>query len=682
MKNLILIILAITVFILGSKQLIAQNSNNLTCNGGPAVTCEHSPTTPNSAQIYRDEIQDRFDNDDNPDDDNPWLTWNFGTNKGEFDCGELLNRIITGIDEDNFVVLNDQDYYESSPRVETGTDIRLGLGSNNECDKELYDEVTYETVRSHWEKSYFYYINNPDNDTKRFFLLTPGDYRDYEDLALYNGGTEDEKKYILYYDGKDNPTAQEIRDYFTLKLCTPDNSYHPDNRSDNKQAIIERFIINDIGSGRPEGNWVISGITIRGNHYSYNGNTGGIFSSIEVGGNIIKSCVFENIAGFEIEGMLWDCDSQRPRSYGTDFLRIDGASNNIITDCVFREKNECVPADDPMIDMIGILINGGADDEVSANNIIFDNDIKDTGDAIHMKPRSFNDAETFGAPGTLVYDNRLYNDKFYEVTVDNNYGYDCELERMNGEGAIDLKMGAGPWGCGTDNLDVVYKVIIANNEIFGWRRGVSGGGNGDAIHIHQNAKNIVVIDNNIRDCARGITIGGNMTTYRVKNENYCIISHAEHIEVYNNFIYDMYPSVEDGEYSGQKSCYDDSINNAISIGIQVRNESVVVSDNFINNCAQGISIPSNGKQAVITCNYMDGIYQNYLADNLGVEGDLENFTHNTFINFNTVCASNSGSYFPSLHVFEDNYFLCPGGFQIQDYDVLCPYSEEDDCPPE
>lgn len=658
MKNIILIILVTAILMMcGSMNIHAQADpiqvDTIQCEGED-LTCAHANTQAHGSGDYRIEIQRRFE-------ENSWLKWDSIQNKGVFDCDDLLQSITdttTGINEYNYVIINDQDYYESNPRVEERTEKRSGLDTDNECEEELYDEVTYETLRSHWLKEYFYYINNPQNDTKRFFLLTPGDYRDYQDLGLYHGGKVNEKKYILYYDGPtDNPSPKDIRDYFRANLCL-DSSYHPDNRPD-KQAIIERFDIKRVSGG----NWVISGLTIRGNHRSYQGSTGGIFSSINADGNIIKSCVFENITGLEVEGLFWSCNPQRTRAYGTDYLVIKAANNNIITNCKFRKRNECILANDPMVDMIAIFIKAtGGSKGATANNIIFDNDIKDAGDAIQLKP-DFGTTTTTGGPGILIYNNRMYNDKFYYDTLPDG----CLIERMSGEGAIDLKMGAGSWGCGTAPLPIEQKVIVANNDIYGWRAGIDNrGGGGEAIGMHLNAKNIAILDNHISDCTNGINIGGNIDLYN------CQISHIEHIEVYDNVICNLYPSTQ--EYK-DLPCYRD--NNETSIGIKVNNESAVVADNIISNCVEGISMGAGlGRHASITDNSINGIYKNIFSDNNVIGGEFENFTNNTFINFYSVCTSQN-QYLESV-VVPNNDFLCPDGCQITGN--ICPYNEQTTCP--
>jgi len=649
MKNIILIISITTALVIwSSRQGIAQpdliSTNTLQCsinNTSTTVTCGHyTAEEHHGVDKYRKEIQRRFE-------DNPWLKWDMNAGEGVFDCGSFLNSIITGIKEDNYVILDDRNYYEPNPRKIRSASSKQGLTT---VELEMF---------SHWDRKYFDYVNTLSEANKkiRFFLLTPGDYRDYQDLALLHGGTDDEKKYILYYDGPTDASLQDIKYYFSNNLCTSD--YHPDGKPDSEQAIIERILITSTG-----GNWVISGITVRGNHYSYDGNTGGIVNEITDSNNIIKSCIFENITGVEFVGHHFPATNSTPeipKSHGTDFIVMQGVSNNIITDCIFREKNECVPAYHRLIEMAGIFIKGNSNIE---NNIIFDNDMKNLGDAIQIKSDFRYSSE--GAPGTLIYGNEIYNDKFYEIDLPGG----CVLEGMNGENAIDLKIGAGPWGCGTQPLPIDEKVIIANNNIYGWRAGIAGGGNGDAIEMHENAKNIAILDNHINDCARGISISGNI---RVVGENECNISHVEHIEVYNNVICNLYPNYSD---MVNNPCY--AANSVKSIGITVGNESVVVADNIISNCTEGILMKHNGVQAVITRNYIDNIYRNTLIDNRGVEGDLDNFTENTFINFQTVCSGSENNYYPSSRVVDANYFLCPDGCRLTGN--ICPYDEETTCP--
>jgi len=583
-----------------------------------AQACQDTCDEPTPYETYRCEIEERLSPNRHP-----WLKWD-GT-KGGFNCSALLATIEIELTDSNFVILNDKDYYDASGKNAD----RYGGTLRN---------------RSHWPKAYFDYpkpINGHD-PSKKFFLLTPGDYRDYENLLLYNGYAppEDcthpddcppEKKYILYYDGPtgDGVTKDMVETYFRNHLC--DTGYNPINRPD-KQAIIERFYIRRGNTQDPsEGYWAICGITMKGNHYSYPGDngetqTGGIFSEILGSNNVIWSCLFQNITGTEVTK-----NNGGKLTYGAHFIQMSNTDNNIIAECTFSDKNECLNASDSYLDMIGIFLKGSI--AASSNNIIIGNYMTDVGDAIQLMPSNYTDATTMGAPGTLIYDNYLYNEKFYAVRAnEENDGPNCLEERMNGEGAIDLKMGAGPWGSNSTPLCVNEKVIIANNIIHGWRRGLNGtGGNGDAIHMHSNAKNIVVIDNEISDCKTGISIGANSSLNEV----------VEHIEVYGNKIYKLYP---------ESSNYDSSCRSIHSKGILINNSSAKVIDNQIKNSVHGLFVGEHGNQAEIKNNHVESIYMEWFQW-LGLGNDFQN---NTYVNFGDVCSSSD----VTEGLLSSNCFLC------------------------
>lgn len=576
--------------------------------------CVSPGPTGADAQTYRKEIEDRFTNND-------WLQYN-ETEGGSFNCQKLYDTINNQLTNNNFVILNDRDFYD-----DTGMENDLYGGNLRN--------------RSHWPRKYFGepedVNNNPETAEVKFFLLTPGDYRDYENLFIYNAGTNDQKKYILYYDGPnyDGVDASTVMNYFKKNLCSED--YHPKKQSTQKQAIIERFYMHN--PYQEIGNWVISGITIRGNQYSYPGangqeQSGGIHSEIRDSDNsIIKSCLFENITGHG-----WTDEDGKFQSYGHMFLHMRSMNNNIITDCVFTNKNECIDASNPIIDMIGIFLRGHTN--AASNNFIIGNTMRNVGQAIQVMPSSVTHTDTWGAPGTLIYNNNMYNEHFFEADFEYK-GTTCTQEYMNGEGAVAFKMGVGPWGCNTEAVPVNEKVIIANNKIYGWRRGFAGGGNGYGISLSQNSKNIVIMDNEISDCVIGIAVPRNMGCYKTRETAGCNILAIEHIEVYNNKIWDLYPKV---------SQYNSSCRPTYSMGISIGNSNVKVIGNSIKNSVHGIFIQGRGLQAEIRKNYVENINQEWL---FGL--DPTNFSNNTYVDYGDIC-----------HVPDDteallptNCFICP-----------------------
>lgn len=558
-----------------------------------------------------------------------------------------LSTINIDLQAGNYIVLNDENFYGGN----TG-------GYGDGCQWSHIDGA---------------YDPTPNINSITYFILTPGDYRDYLTFNPRFGSASsiNDKKYLLYYPGSPNDSEQVIENYLNGISETPKAAVE---QQEYERAIIENFHL-------PANSWawVIRGITIRGNHNSrlddenFILGTGSSSSQIVSDNNIIESCLFEN----QVVG---------------NFINITNGDDNIIHNCVIRDQNDCMITYLAGNDIIGVDIKASSSTEAE-NNTILNNKIYNVTDAIQLTENGNYKGDM---PGTFIYGNELYNEKVY---TDN-----CGEERMNGEGAIDIKRGTG-----SDDVaaSVTDKVIIANNLFYGWRRSGTeglgrvfdgrtkdcvdlathpadgdcfhdqngkGGGSGDAISCHINANNIAIINNTVTDCSNGF-----------------LISTKGQIEVYNNTICNLYPSHDDyvGE-TGNGSYWTNTIYNEnvwpvngagqyeiepciqgfgnqykighqVGVAIKCAIESGRISGNTISGTIRGILLEGLGKTALVTDNYINNIHtENFYAPN---SCDFANFSGNTYYDFTDICWGGSNSP-PSNAIIESNCFLYCNGYAM------------------
>ncbi len=493
----------------------------------------------------------------------------------------------------NYIVLNDRDFYTNN----TG-------GYGTKCKWPYID--AYKDI----------YIDEINDIT--YIILTPGDYRDYltfNPRANQNTYTY-ARKYLLHYPGSRDDPMSTIQAYFD---GTPTAAV---DQAEEDRAIIENFTFN-----QGEWTWAVRGITIRGNHSSRRDDENNIWgygsstSIITSDNNIIESCLFEN----QVKG---------------NYLNITNGDNNIVHNNVIRDQQECMITYLAGNDIIGIKF-GAVKDSFAINNTVLNNKIYNVTDAIHLvyqadDPTNPNwdgtDADdTIGElPGSFIYGNEMFNERIY---MD-----DCGEEKMNGEGAIDIKQGTGGYGFGT-YANICEKVIVANNEFYGWRRagtdglgrvidpgdsdldcandpGGKGGGTGEAVTCHINAKNVVIYNNVVSDCAMGFLAGGGLTTDGYGND-----LEVSHIEILDNLICDLYPSkqtFENTPYLQDKQA---------GLGIKINAPYSKIAGNKIVNTIQGIRTPEvNWISATveISNNYFENIARQFFNRC----GDYSNFTNN------------------------------------------------------
>lgn len=509
------------------------------------------------------------------------------------DTETIINTTLDNISlqTGNYVVLNDKNFYTNN----TG-------GYGTKCKWPYID--AYKDI-----------YRNEINDIT-YIILTPGDYRDYltfnprANQDTYTNG----RKYLLHYPGAADAPMSVIQAYFD---GTPTAAV---NQEEDERAIIENFVLDNA-----EWSWVIRGVTIRGNHNSRLDDENDIWASgssrsvITGDNNIVESCLFEN----QVVG---------------NYLTIINGDNNIVHNSVIRDQQECMITYLAGNDIIGIMF-GATKDNFAINNTALNNKIYNVTDAIHLVYQADDttnvnwdgtDADDLigDLPGTFIYGNEMFNERIY---ID-----DCGEEKMNGEGAIDIKQGTGGYGFGT-YVPICEKVIIADNEFYGWRRAGAdglgrvldpgdtdcvtnpagrGGGSGEAVTCHINAKNIVIYNNFVSDCAAGFFAGGGLTTDGYGND-----LEVSYIEILDNLICDLYPSrqiYENTPYLQDKQ---------LGLGIKINAPNSKVVGNKIVNTIQGIRRPEvNWINATveISNNYFENIAQQFFNRC----GDYSNFTNN------------------------------------------------------
>jgi len=501
----------------------------------------------------------------------------------------------------NYVVLNDKDFY-ANKYATTGYAGKCKWGyidAHNDSYGSEIDNITY-------------------------VILTPGDYRDYLafnprlDPDTYTYG----RKYLLHYPGKDSDPMSVIQAYFD---GTPKAAV---DQEEDERAIIENFILDN-----NEWSWVVRGITVRGNrswrHDDENNiwGTGSSTSRITGDNNIIESCLFEN-------------------QVKSNYINITNGDNNIVHNCVIRDQQESMITYLAGNDIVGIKF-GAIKDSFAINNTILNNKIYNVTDAIHLvyQTGSHNgdaDDQIGELPGTFIYGNEMFNERIY---ID-----DCGEEKMNGEGAIDIKQGFGGYGHG-EYANICDKVIITNNEFYGWRRGGTdglgrvieegeeddldcatdpggkGGGTGEAITCHINAKNIVIYDNLVYDCNIGFMAGG------AGYDEYGNLISVSHIEILDNTICNLYPwssDESDLNYDEWSKYIPYLHDKEVGLGIKMSAFFSKVAGNKVSNVVEGILITD--KDDVYTnIEVSDNYFENAIEQTLLKCRDYSNVTNNTFV---------------------------------------------------
>jgi len=546
----------------------------------------------------------------------------------------------------NYVILNDRDFYNNNKP-----------SYNDQC---------------RWPLINYYGNNNSDPLTQiEYIILTPGDYRDY--LTFYpiraNAAASGDKRYLLQYNGSPDDDTQVIENY----LNNPTTAI---NQPEEERAIIENFWF------KAEGNysWVVRGITVRGNRNSRLDDENGVYGSgsstsqiISRNNNVIEDCLFEN----QVVGK---------------YIQLVNADNNIVNNCVIRNQDECMITYLAGNDIVGITI-AATYNQNSSNNVIINNEAYNLTQAFQAVYGANN---LYGeCSGTFIYGNEFYNEKIFMDS--------CDEERMNGEFGIAFK-------CGSLSSCIADKLIVTENEFYGWRRSATeglgrvfdeiidgvpenqhptngdceydangrGGGDGNAILCTFNAKNIAIYKNSISDCSNGISTasGGGTSTA------------TEFIEIYNNVICDLYPSKDVYDANvywegtlitlppGNTLPYNQyNIGHTIGTGINARIDLAKVVGNRVTNAIRGIVIntsnSSNPNPIEVYGNYLENIaYQPFRVDQPQptYTNNYANYTNNYFYNsgytYSGYSNTNPCSYFNDMMVNDNNNCFISGSTEI------------------
>ncbi len=329
------------------------------------------------------------------------------------------------------------------------------------------------------------------NPKINYFLVTPGDYRKWGDFRPPSSGTLQQMKVLMYY----NP-----------ETASPYSPPHPVQlKTLKKEVVIERFRFHEIS------NWVMHGITFRGNQTERRGKWGGLYNSFEeeANNNVLNYCLIEQV----VTG---------------NGIRISNSHNNTIQNCVIRDKIEGFTSDN-----IGITISA-TQGRVSRGNKVVDNEIYDVTDGVqllYMEKKGRNAPTTGEVPGTIIDNNDLYITKRL-------YTYKDGEEKACAEDGVDIKVG-------TKSSLASDKVRVTNNRIWGFRTtdtSCSGSSHGSGIVIHRNASNILIENNVMFDVSRGISIGPG-TSKQFPNEK------VTDITVINNIFYNINDKSDNSGYA-------------------------------------------------------------------------------------------------------------------------------------
>lgn len=271
------------------------------------------------------------------------------------------------------------------------------------------------------------------------FLLTPGDYRQWEELWIDGDQLLDglpNRKRVIRYDG-------------------PGRNAHPVQRADGDQAIIDSIKITGAH------HWIIHGLKV---------------TSLAPPEDLvsIRSSISDSALGSSniiLDHMLVENASVRA-------IRIRHSDDNCVQNSVLRDAALANRQ------TVGVAIKVAGGEQATGNRIV-NNEILNHGDAIVMNIGPL-PAPLLG-DGTIIADNDLYVTPDYLALL--NDGMDGCIEN-----AIDLKIASS---------DPDNPVRIFNNRIWGYRRLSSCGGGGEAVNIQKEAKHIHVCQNVIFDVPRG-----------------------------------------------------------------------------------------------------------------------------------------------------------------------------------
>jgi len=284
---------------------------------------------------------------------------------------------------------------------------------------------------SHWQA-----INQPK---KRFFFVTPGDWRDVGPITLTASGTADQPRWLLYYDPQQ-----------------PEDTTHPWHMPPDRRAWIDRLLI--------EGgdHWVVDRLRIDG-------------ASIVSGG----AC--RNV----LNRLMWH---EMDKSASDDCLRIgnprdfqDNSNFNTVQYCVMAST---APAGGQ--DGCGIYISN-ADDNQIVRNEIFDmpGDCVQTGQSQQHARR------------TIIQDNDFYLTP--AMYTDGRGNFTRSGPFAAAENAIDIKAHWQP----TDALpsDLEDYMLIERNRMWGFRltdkkAGGTGSG-GVTLVIHYRTSSGIIVRGNL-----------------------------------------------------------------------------------------------------------------------------------------------------------------------------------------
>ncbi|MCB0640439.1 MAG: hypothetical protein KDC44_02315 [Phaeodactylibacter sp.] len=180
-------------------------------------------------------------------------------------------------------------------------------------------------------------------------------------------------------------------------------------------------------------------------------------------------------------------------------IQLGNSNYNTVQYCVFKDGFQ-----EPGSDSGGLVIEGNT--LGAKRNVVVGNEFINMNNGIGLPYSKLLPDQQQEIPGTVIANNDIYWTPETTTTCDKDFGgcigaitYKCS----NSETGIDIKNG-------TSSTNPGNRILVLGNRIYGYRpsnpAGAGTGGAGEAILVHNNARNIFIKDNILFNNTHGIRV--------------------------------------------------------------------------------------------------------------------------------------------------------------------------------